>query len=112
MSIAFCVFGLQSSFNIATTYFSASLALNVVLTSLIVSRLLKFKLEAQKILGTGYGKHYTLISIVFVESAFLNAVCSILLLASYLEMTINITMTFDVWIAITPAIQVRRSFIK
>lgn len=106
MSIVFCVFGLERSFSVATAYFSASLALNVSLTSLIVFRLLSCKLQAQKALGQGYGKHYTLISILFVESAFANAVCSIMLLASYIGMSVNIIMTFDVWIALTPAVQV------
>ncbi|KAK7679981.1 hypothetical protein QCA50_016927 [Cerrena zonata] len=105
MSIVFCVFGLERSFSVATAYFSASLALNVSLTSLIVFRLLSCKLQAQKALGQGYGKHYTLISILFVESAFANAVCSIMLLASYIGMSVNIIMTFDVWIALTPAVQ-------
>lgn len=83
----------------------------MTLTSLILARLWRCKVQLRKTLGDGYGKHYSILSTVFIESAFMNAVCSILLLASSsygLVSPVRATMglLLDVWISITPAIQV------
>ena len=98
-------------------YCSVTLVLNLTLTSLIVWRLWQCKVQLQKALGAGHGKHYSVLTTVFIESAFLNVVCSILLLASsavnphreeygYLWENDTLYWLFDVWAAITPAIQV------
>ena len=102
-------------------YCTVTLALNITLTSLIVWRLQQCKDQLQKTLGAGHGKHYNILTTVFIESAFLNVVCSALLLASAASnpvrkgmwgyfLTNRSTMTmywlFDVWAAITPAVQV------
>ncbi|KAK7680042.1 hypothetical protein QCA50_016988 [Cerrena zonata] len=91
-------------------YFVITLALNIILTSLIVSRLWYCKLQLRETLGDGYGKHYDILSIVFVESAFMNAVCSILLLASSLwvvnpNISQTMGMMLDIWLGVTPAVQ-------
>ena len=93
------------------TYLSTTLALNIILTSLIISRLWHCRIELQKVLGLEYGKHYSALSIVFIESAFMNAICSVLLLMSTARGFIyiydfEIGMLFDVWVAIIPAVQV------
>ena len=100
-------------------YCTVTLALNITLTSLIVWRLQRCKDQLQKTLGAGHGKHYNILTTVFIESAFLNVVCSALLLASAAsnpdrkrmwsftnESTITMYWLFDVWAAITPAVQV------
>lgn len=95
------------------TYFAITLALNIILTSLIVLRLWQCKVQSRKVLGDGHGKHYNVLSIVFMESAFMNAVCSILLLASSLSgrasQSPTMVLMFAVWAAITPAVQVGNS---
>lgn len=108
----FSVLGPRSGY-VASNYYAVTLTLNVLLTSLIVFRLWQSKVQLRTVMGDGYGKHYNLISTVFVESAFMNAVCSILLLASALCGHVNLTpmaSTFPIWLAITPAVQVSSMF--
>lgn len=63
--------------------------------------------------GYGHGDHYSVLSIVFAESALMNAVCSILLLTSSIcelgSMSSTMGLMLDVWIAITPAVQVSKA---
>ncbi|KAK7680876.1 hypothetical protein QCA50_016186 [Cerrena zonata] len=111
-------FGMISSTNLkswlALVYYVLSLTLNVILTTLIVIRLLSSKIQTQAALGKGYGKHYNLICILFVESAFMNAICSICLLSSFqASNTANPTTGhhFQAWIALTPAVQACSSYL-
>ncbi|KAK7680883.1 hypothetical protein QCA50_016193 [Cerrena zonata] len=103
-----CAIGFTSN-ALTLTYFTVTLILNLLLTSLIILRLWQRKSQLQKTLGAGHGDHYNIISTVFAESAFMNAVCSILLLASSLYRTASISpimgSMLDVWVAITPAVQ-------
>lgn len=86
-------------------YFATSLALHVSLTMLIVGRLLKCKMQAQGILVDSYGKHHDLISVLFVESALMNAACSAVLLAIFpFGRVPRFNMTFVVCFAVTPAV--------
>ncbi|KAK7680041.1 hypothetical protein QCA50_016987 [Cerrena zonata] len=98
---------------LAEIYFANTLALNIILTSLIVLRLWQCKVQLREVLGVEHGQHYNILSLVFVESAFMNAVCSILLLASLLSVSKSPTvgLMFAVWIAITPAIQACSSYL-
>ncbi|KAK7680886.1 hypothetical protein QCA50_016196 [Cerrena zonata] len=104
-----CAVGIHS--NIFTfAYFVITLTLNIILTTLIVLRLWQCKLQLRKVLGNEHGKHYDILSVVFVESASMNAVCSILLLASSLYRTIPVESPImgnllDVWVGVTPAVQ-------
>ncbi|KAK7679990.1 hypothetical protein QCA50_016936 [Cerrena zonata] len=91
-------------------YFSLTLLLHVTLTGLIILRLWKCETELRAVLGDGHGKHYNAISAVFAESAFMNVGCSTLLLASSLSepsqtSAMNLNSTFQIWMAITPAVQ-------
>ena len=83
--------GIMSSFQLeflfGTIYFSLSLTLNVALTMSIVLRLWYCRSQTQTALGKGYGRHFTFLSILFVESAFPNALCSIFLLLASVKVT-------------------------
>lgn len=58
--------------------------------------------EGQAVFGNSYGKHYTTISSMFIESAALYAICSILLLATYaIQHPIN-----QIWFGLSPSVQV------
>ena len=65
-------------------------------------------------MGNGYGRHYSVLSIVFIESASLNAICSVLLLISSVYGVAGpvghpMGLLLNVWVAITPAVQVTSS---
>lgn len=96
-------------------HFAFSMVLNAYLTSAIVWQLLMRKIETQTVLGPEHGKHYNILTVLFVESALMNVVCSVFLLISNIVMvTIHSTQMSPVWdgmfqffLAITPAVQVR-----
>ena len=83
--------GIMSSFQLeflfGTIYFSLSLTLNVALTMSIVLRLWYCRSQTQTALGKGYGRHFTFLAILFIESAFPNALCSILLVVANVKVT-------------------------
>ncbi|KAK7679993.1 hypothetical protein QCA50_016939 [Cerrena zonata] len=93
---------IRSDFNFNAIYFILTLILNVVLTCLIILRLWMCKRRLQKVLGDGHGKHYSTLSIVFVESGSMNVVCSIMLLASLFGF--HYYLSFDIWVALSPAV--------
>ena len=120
------VFRLESMFGLI--YFSLSLALNIFLTASIVLRLWYCRAQTQTALGKGYGRHFTFLSILFVESAFPNALCSVFLLLASVKVTywrsgshlwthsgspyddIHFALwdaMFQVMLALTPPVQVR-----
>ncbi|KAK7679961.1 hypothetical protein QCA50_016907 [Cerrena zonata] len=87
-------------------YFIISMTLNITLTSLIILRLLRCRAQTQKALGNQHGRHYNMISIMFVESAFMSFICSVLILASFQDnIASNFGMTLEIWVAVTPAVQ-------
>ena len=91
-------------------YFSASLALNVILAALIIFRLQACRSQTKKILGNGFGKHYNILTTIFAESAFMNAIMSALIFASIFQNNFQVFgMLYDFWIAITPSVQVSMS---
>ncbi|KAK7679994.1 hypothetical protein QCA50_016940 [Cerrena zonata] len=96
-------------------YLIVTLTLHLILTSLIILWLWKWKIGLRSALGYYYGKHYTLISIMFAKSTIMNVACSILLLTSLLAPNpwfsnpLNFASTFKIWIGITPAVQVSKS---
>ena len=95
-------------------YFAITLVLNLTLTSLILLRLWQCKVQLRETLGNGYGKHYSVLSIVFIESASMNAICSVLLLISSVYGVVGpvghpMGLLLNVWVAITPAVQVTSS---
>ncbi|KAK7679997.1 hypothetical protein QCA50_016943 [Cerrena zonata] len=104
-----CLTGIQSDSS-TIVYFVLTLTLNIILTTLIILRLWQCKLQLRNVLGNEHGKHYDILTVVFVESASMNAVCSILLLASSLHTTISVGSSImgnllDVWVGVTPAVQ-------
>ena len=66
-------------------YFAVSLVLNIFLTSCIICRLLWCKSQSQAVLGKGNVEHYNILSTLFIESAFMNALCSIFLLITNIQ---------------------------
>lgn len=84
-----------------------SLSLNILLTLMIVLRLAAYRQKGRYIFGQAYGEHYGSISTMFIESAALYTICSILLLATYATgHPIN-----QIWLGISPAVQVTPTFI-
>lgn len=92
----------QTTASFALPYFAISLSLNVVLTCLIVSRILMYQRSSRVVLGSDYGKHYTSIWTMFVESAALYTICGILLLTTFGPGNpIN-----QIWLGLAPSVQV------
>lgn len=65
---------------ISLAYFSTTLALNIVVTLLIVARLLAWRWHFSRILGADRGAHYSNIAAILVESASLYSIFSIMFL--------------------------------
>jgi len=91
----------------ALPYFVLSLSLNIILTMMIVFRMYAHKLRGRAIFGTDYGRHYTSISAMFVESAALYAICSILMLVTY---GLN-NPIYQIWLGLCPAVQMASSYL-
>ncbi|KAH7918948.1 hypothetical protein BV22DRAFT_887473 [Leucogyrophana mollusca] len=73
----------QEGINYTVPYFGLSLAINVVVTSLIVARLLVTRHRLAKILGLSHGSHYTSIAALVIESASLYTAFSLLFLVPF-----------------------------
>ena len=102
-------FNLSSQSAPMLLFFCASFALNVTLTALIIFRLQACRSQARKILGGDYGKHYNILTAIFAESAFMNAIMSALIFASIFQTRSKIlNMLYDFWLAITPSVQVSK----
>ncbi|KAH7924810.1 hypothetical protein BV22DRAFT_1129493 [Leucogyrophana mollusca] len=69
--------------NYTTPYFALALAVNIVVTIMIVLRLLFHRHRITKALGPGHGSHYTSIAAMIVESASLYSVFSLLFLIPF-----------------------------
>ena len=85
----------------AVPFFAMSLSLNVILTILIVGRMWFHQRESRKVLGPKYGQHYSFISGMFVESAALYSINSILLLGTY----ISGNALNQIWLGLAPSVQ-------
>lgn len=96
----------QSSINFALPYFAISLSLNIVLTIMIVAVMLGRKRRGREIFGDTYGKHYTSVSTMFIESAAIYSIISILLLPTYAVQH----PIYQIWFGLAPAIQVSYSY--
>lgn len=91
----------------ALPYFAISLSLNIVLTLMIVGRMAAYRRKGQEIFGRTYGKHYGSIATMFIESAALYTICSVLLLVTYaIGHPIN-----QIWLGLSPAVQVSSQFL-
>ena len=101
---------------VGVPYFAVSLALNIFLTTAIVCRLLECRRETRSVLGKQHGKHYSFLTILFIESALMNVICSIFLLLSSVQINLSrftnysgresFDDVFQAFLAVTPAIQV------
>lgn len=69
--------------HIDLTYFALSMALNIVITVMITTRLLLHQRQNQAVFGKRSASHYSSIWKMFMESAALYSILSILLLATF-----------------------------
>lgn len=74
----------SNNINYIVPYISLSLALNIIITIVIVLRLLTYRHRISKVLGSGYGTQYTSIAAMIVESAALYSAFSLALLILFL----------------------------
>jgi hypothetical protein len=66
-----------------TSYYAASLGLNVILTILIVIRLLLFRRQLRSAIPQESAWHYVSASSIFVESAALYSILALIFLVTY-----------------------------
>lgn len=86
----------------AIPYFVISLSLNVILTLMISGRIWYYQRTIKPAVGEDSGTYYTSIMTIFVESAAIYSVTSILLLVTFiLDNPIN-----QIWLGIAPSVQV------
>lgn len=83
-------------------YLSITLALNILLTSLIIGRLSYCKHKIRQLMEEAEVNHYTFVSTMFIESAAPNVLCSI---AMIISVAAN-TSYFQIGYAVSPAVQV------
>lgn len=69
--------------NYTVPYLSLSLALNIIITIIIVLRLLTYRHRISKVLGSGYGAQYTSVAAMIIESAALYSTFSVALLTLF-----------------------------
>lgn len=92
----------QTTISFAVPYFAISLGLNIFLTLLIAVRMSYYRRHGRSVFGSQYGKHYTSISTMFIESAALYCICAILLLGTYIvQHPIN-----QIWLGLAPSLQI------
>ncbi|KAJ6612711.1 hypothetical protein B0H10DRAFT_2278854 [Mycena sp. CBHHK59/15] len=90
-------------------YFAISLSLNIILTLLIVGRIYHHQRSMNALFGheQSYGRHYQLLLTMFIESAAMFSLISILLLITFaLGNPIN-----QIWLGVSPAIQLISSYL-
>lgn len=86
----------------AIPYFAMSLALNVLLTAMIAGRIWYYQKSVESAVGSEYAIHYTSVTTMFVESAAIYTVVSLLLLATF---TVGNPIN-QIWLGIAPSVQV------
>jgi hypothetical protein len=74
----------STNVNYTVPYLSLSLALNIIITLVIVLRLLTYRHRISKVLGSSYGTQYTSIAAMIVESAALYSAFSVVFLTLFL----------------------------
>jgi hypothetical protein len=74
----------STNINYTVPYLSLSLALNIIITLVIVLRLLTYRHRISKVLGSNYGTQYTSIAAMIVESAALYSAFSVVFLTLFL----------------------------
>lgn len=79
-----------------------SLSLNILLTLMIVGRIWAYQREGKATFGRDFGARYTSISTMFIESAAMYSIVSILFLGTYATGE----PTNQIWFGISPSIQV------
>ncbi|KAG2090616.1 uncharacterized protein F5147DRAFT_643435 [Suillus discolor] len=92
----------SGSINYTIPYLGLSLALNIIITIVIVLRLLTYRHRISKVLGPGYGTQYTSIAAMIVESAALYSTFSLALLILFI---LN-NPIFGAFIELLPQIQI------
>ena len=86
----------------AVPFFIMSLALNIILTLLIVARLWFHRYQNQRHFGVSHGRQYVSVASMFVDSAALYCITSILLLGTFIaNHPVN-----QIWLGIAPFVQV------
>ncbi|KAG2039752.1 hypothetical protein BDR03DRAFT_991702 [Suillus americanus] len=74
----------STNINYTVPYLSLSLALNIIISIVIVLRLLTYRHRISKVLGSSYGTQYTSIAAMIVESAALYSAFSVAFLTLFL----------------------------
>ena len=69
--------------NFGIPYWSLSTALNVLVTSLIVARLLYIRTTIRKILANDYGRTYVSVATMLIESAALYSITALIFIVTY-----------------------------
>ena len=86
----------------AIPYFAISLSLNIILTVMIAGRIWYYQRSVATAIGGEFAIHYTSITTMFVESAAIYSVTSLLLLITFtMGNPIN-----QIWLGIAPSVQV------
>lgn len=68
---------------LGTSYYTISLAVNILLTTLIIARLFMHRRQVLQSLPEEYGRYYVSLASIFVESAALYSVFAIVFLIMY-----------------------------
>ncbi|KAI0060428.1 hypothetical protein BV25DRAFT_1807362 [Artomyces pyxidatus] len=93
--------------NTGTIFFAISLSLNILLTLMIVVRIWLHQRKHRALLGSTFGRQYTSMSTMFVESAALYAISSILLLTTYsIGNPIN-----QIFLGLSPSVQMIANYL-
>jgi len=71
------------SISFATPYWSLSIALNIILTSLIVSKILWMRRSVSQSLGSQHSKQYTSIVAMLIESAAMYSIAGLVYIICY-----------------------------
>ncbi|KAJ7495956.1 hypothetical protein B0H11DRAFT_878155 [Mycena galericulata] len=72
-----------SGVNYTTPYFATSLALNILVTILIVVRLMLYRHRINQAMGTNHGAQYTSLAAMIIESAAIYSIFSLLFLIPF-----------------------------
>ena len=83
-------------------YLSLTLILNILMTSLIIGRLIYCKNKMLRLMEDAEVSHYTFLSMMFIESAAPNVMCSISMIISMAAKA----SFFQIGYAVSPAVQV------
>ncbi|KAI0060432.1 hypothetical protein BV25DRAFT_1955777 [Artomyces pyxidatus] len=93
--------------NMGTVFFAISLSLNIMLTLMIVVRLWSYQRKSRDVFGPRFGRKYTSFSTMFIESAAMYAICSVLLLVTYsIGHPIN-----QIFLGLSPSVQMIANYL-